>query len=333
MEGVAMREKKRLIWQLEGHGYKKEELEKKSKDELILLFRESTKKMILNFLDETKDTVKIDMHIDDKGLDVKERIKEIHKEILGDEVDYPKLYAMIEVFFEDHSFHETSELILSKMHDRYYKRVATMIEVLYREYQEKLLDKLSQLLKNFPKEERLEQMKIYSKRREHLSFLRKRIKELTRDNENLSKISNLKFDIISNFYPEIMDDSYEESHENIEQKNQIVERILKLTKAYKAAQLKEKRIDNLIEIERVLIANNNQEKEEKSLIKGFTKEIEEVLNAEDEYAFVRILKEALSVLGEKDVRRMISQFDIASNPVMLRQFNTIMNDNRSSSKH
>lgn len=323
-----MREKNRLIWQLQRHGFNKEELEKKTKDELKELFKESTKKFILGFLEDSKSSVKIEMEIDDKGDDIKERIREIHKELFSEEADYQKLYALIEAFYEEHSFHETSELILSKMHDKHYKRVALLIEVLYREYQEKLLDELNTLCANFPNEERLEQMKIYSKKRENTPFLRKRIKELARNNEGLSRITNLKYNVISSFYPETMDESYSESHENMEQKNQIVERILKLTKAYKSAQLKEMKIDNLKEIERVLVANTNQEKEEKSLIKSLTKEFGEVIANDDEYAFARVLKEALSELGEKDVRRILSQFDIANNPVLLRQFNVAMNENR-----
>ena len=103
---------------------------------------------------------------------------------------------------------------------------------------------------------------------------------------------------------------------------------MKLTNAYKRPILKRKKRQVLQHIERVLIKDKEREKEEKILIKKYNKEIGEAITNEDELGFSNLIREALEVLDERDVRRIESNLDISSNPVLSKYFNTILKEAR-----
>ena len=84
----------------------------------------------------------------------------------------------------------------------------------------------------------------------------------------------------------------------------------------------------LKDIERVLLDDREREKEEKALIKQYTKKIGDAILEEDELMFGEIVKDALKVLDERDVQYIVEHFDISSNPLILQIFNIILRDNR-----
>ena len=176
----------------------------------------------------------------------------------------------------------------------------------------------------------MEQMKFYSSKREDVQFLKETIRTIQSGNnqKNLSMIAQLKCEIIKDYFPDSLYENYEEYYENEEEKNEIIERIMKLTNAYKRPILKRKKRQVLQHIERVLIKDKEREKEEKILIKKYNKEIGEAITNEDELGFSNLIREALEVLDERDVRRIVSNLDISSNPVVSQYFNTILKEAR-----
>lgn len=254
----------------------------------------------------------------------------VYHAISVEEVNFPILYDAIEKIFEKYDLNEAIELVLSQASDKQYKQMTQITEVAYRSYQEILLDRVEKLCEFYPAEERFEQLKFYGDRREDINFLRESIANMSASNnqERLSKIALLKYDIIRDYFPDSMYENYEEFYENEEEKNDIIDRIMALTKAYTRPALKAKKFQVLSHIERVLIEDRDREKEEKALIKQYTKKLGDVILSEDELAFAMMLKEALSVLDERDVARIIGNFDISSNPILLQRFNAIMRDNR-----
>ena len=322
-------DRREVIWQLSKHGHKKEDLEMMSIKDLSKLFKEETKKHILNYMDFTKDN-QSDVAQEYNDDNVMRELSKISHCIVGDDINYPMLYDIVEKIFEEYELNEVIELVLSQVKDKHYRQMTRIVEVSFRAYQESLLDRLEELCKNYPVEEKFEQLNLYSNKREDVNFLKRAIKKMEEENARLrlSKIAQLKFEIIRDYFPESLYENYEDYYENDEEKNAIIERIMELTSAYRRPTLKTKKIQLLKHIERVLLEDKEREREEKILIKKFTLKIGDVMNGEDEYAFSRIIKEALDVLDERDVRKIVTNFDLASNPIFLQRFNVIVREHR-----
>ncbi|CAM2936393.1 hypothetical protein [Helicobacter burdigaliensis] len=326
-----MRDRRELIWQLKKHGLDLSKLEVMPTNELIELFKQESKKKLLEHLEYVKNKQKevaLEEIEDNQSLKKLSQIKQL---LMQEELDFIKLYEVIEEFLEDYTLNEATDLILTQTSDRRYKQVTQIVELCFRCYQEKLLSKIEELCASYPAEELSEQMKFYSKKREHIAFLREAIASLEAKGakEKLSNMAQYKFEILRDYYPDFLYENYENFYEDANKKEKVIENILKLTNAYKRKVLKNKRLKTLEQIERVLINDRNKEKEEKILIKQFTKRFAEVIAIEDEIAFGLIIKEALEVLDERDVRKIINNFDLGSNPMMIQQLNNALRGNKS----
>ncbi|TLD86965.1 hypothetical protein [Helicobacter sp. MIT 05-5294] len=322
--------RREIIWQLSHHGYPKEKLESMPMTDLAKLFKQTSKERIMDYMNALRADKEHEIIPEDEGNYIDREMELVYHAISIEEVNFPILYDAIERIFEKYDLNEAIELVLSQASDKQYKQMTQITEVAYRAYQEILLDRIEKLCEFYPAEERFEQLKFYGDRREDINFLRESIANMSAPNnqERLSKIALLKYDIICDYFPDSMYENYEEFYENEEKKNDIIERIMSLTKAYTRAALKAKKFQVLSHMERVLVEDRDREKEEKALIKQYTKKLGDVILSEDELAFSMTLKEALSVLDERDVARIISNFDISSNPILLQRFNVIMRDNR-----
>ncbi|EES89559.1 hypothetical protein [Helicobacter canadensis] len=325
-------ERKELIWQLGKHGHSKDSLEVMPLNDLIKLFKKESKQTILDYMQLMKEDKQTENVIEDNEALIEEQLAEIRLAINGEMIDFKTLYESIEKIFAQYGLHETIELVLTQIRDGRYKQVTRIVELAYRAYQEKLLDKLEKLFEDYPRQERMEQMKFYGSKREDIQFLQETIQilENKKEKENLSRIAQLKYGIIRDYFPDSLYENYEEYYEDEEEKNKIIERIMKLTNAYKRPVLKKKRRQILQHIERVLLEDKEREKEEKNLIKKFTKQIGEAVSSEDEYEFSSVVKEALDKLDERDVRRIVFSFDISSNPILVQQFNILTREFRHS---
>lgn len=322
-------DRREVISQLVKHGHNKEELEVLSMQDLSKLFKNETKNKILGYMDFVKDD-QVDIVNEDSSDYISREIAGIYNCIVGDEIYYSKLYDILENIFEEYGLNETIELVLSQVKDRHYRQITRIVEVAFRAYQESLLDRLEELCKHYPAEEKYEQLNLYSKKREDVAFLKRVIKKMEEENSRLqlSKIAQLKFEIIRDYFPDSLYENYEDYYENDEEKNEIIERIMELTNAYKRPALKTKKLQVLKHMERVLLEDKEREKEERILIKQFTNKIGDIMNGDDEYAFSAVIKEALDALDERDVKKIVSNFDLASNPIFLQRFNVIVRDYR-----
>lgn len=324
--------RREMIWQLSQYGHSKEKLESMTMSDLAKLFKKTSKDRIMDYMNALQADKEHEIIAEDDTNYIKRAVELVYHAISVEEINFAILYDAIEKIFEKYDLNETIELVLSQSSDKQYKQMTQITEVAYRAYQETLLDRIEKLCEFYPVEERFEQLKFYGDRREDVNFLRESIANMNTQNnqERLSKIALIKYDIIRDYFPDSMYENYEEFYENEEEKNDIIERIMALTKAYTRPVLKAKKFQVLSHIERVLLEDRNREKEEKALIKQYTKKIGDVILSEDELAFAMILKEALSVLDERDVARIVGNFDISSNPILLQRFNVIMRDNRRS---
>ena len=325
-------DRREIIWQLSQYGHSKEKLESMTMSDLAKLFKKTSKDRIMDYMNALQADKEHEIIAEDDTNYIKRAMELVYHAISVEEINFAILYDAIEKIFEKYDLNETIELVLSQSSDKQYKQMTQITEVAYRAYQETLLDRIEKLCEFYPAEERFEQLKFYGDRREDINFLRESIANMNAQNnqERLSKIALIKYDIIRDYFPDSMYENYEEFYENEEEKNDIIERIMALTKAYTRPVLKAKKFQVLSHIERVLLEDRNREKEEKALIKQYTKKIGDVILSEDELAFAMVLKEALSVLDERDVARIVGNFDISSNPILLQRFNVIMRDNRRS---
>lgn len=322
--------RREIIQQLSQYGHSKEKLESMPMTDLTKLFRQTSKERIIDYMNTLRADKENKIIPEDESNYIEQEMEMVYHAISVEEINFPILYDAIEKIFEKYDLNETIELVLSQSSDKQYKQMTQIAEVAYRSYQEVLLDRVEKLCEFYPAEERFGQLKFYGDRREDINFLRESIANMSSpsNQERLSKIALLKYDIIRDYYPDSMYENYEEFYENEEEKNDIIDRIMALTKAYTRPALKAKKFQVLSHMERVLIEDREREREEKALIKQYTKKLGDVILSEDELAFTMMLKEALGVLDERDVARIIGNFDISSNPILLQRFNVIMRDNR-----
>ena len=318
-----------IIAQLLQYGHSKEKLEQMQTAELSKLFQKDSKARITEYLDAIKQSEQTEVAMEDDTSYIERQVGEIYYAVAG-EVNFVRLYEAIEKIFDKCDLNETIELVLSQCSDRQYKQMSQITEVAYRMYQEILLAEIEKLCEFYPPQERFEQMKFYSSKRGNVMFLRNAIQTMrvAENQKSFSRIAQQKFAIIRDYYPDSMYETYEEFYENEEEKNEIIKSIMSLTSAYKRAQLKTKKFQVLKHIERVLLDDREREKEEKALIKQYTKKIGDAILEEDELMFGEIVKDALKVLDERDVQYIVEHFDISSNPLILQRFNIIMRDNR-----
>ena len=321
-----------IIAQLLQDGHSKEQLEQMQTAELNKLFQKDSKARITEYLDAIKQSEQTEVAIEDDTGYIERQVGEIYYAVAGEEVSFARLYDAIEKIFDKCDLNETIELVLSQCSDKRYKQMSQITEVAYRMYQEILLAEIEKLCEFYPPQERFEQMKFYSSKRGNVMFLRNAIQTMrvAENQKSFSRIAQQKFAIIRDYYPDSMYETYEEFYENEEEKNEIIKSIMSLTSAYKRAQLKTKKFQVLKHIERVLLDDREREKEEKALIKQYTKKIGDAILEEDELMFGEIVKDALKVLDERDVQYIVEHFDISSNPLILQRFNIIMRDNRRS---
>lgn len=319
-----------IIAQLLQYGHSKEQLEQMQTAELNKLFQKDSKARITEYLDAIKQSEQTEVAIEDDTGYIERQVGEIYYAVAGEEVSFARLYDAIEKIFDKCDLNETIELVLSQCSDKRYKQMSQITEVAYRMYQEILLAEIEKLCEFYPPQERFEQMKFYSSKRGNVMFLRNAIQTMrvAENQKSFSRIAQQKFAIIRDYYPDSMYETYEEFYENEEEKNEIIKSIMSLTSAYKRAQLKTKKFQVLKHIERVLLDDREREKEEKALIKQYTKKIGDAILEEDELMFGEIVKDALKVLDERDVQYIVEHFDISSNPLILQRFNIIMRDNR-----
>lgn len=319
-----------IIAQLLQYGHSKEQLEQMQTAELNKLFQKDSKARITEYLDAIKQSEQTEVAIEDDTGYIERQVGEIYYAVAGEEVSFARLYDAIEKIFDKCDLNETIELVLSQCSDKRYKQMSQITEVAYRMYQEILLAEIEKLCEFYPPQERFEQMKFYSSKRGNVMFLRNAIQTMrvAENQKSFSRIAQQKFAIIRDYYPDSMYEAYEEFYENEEEKNEIIKSIMSLTSAYKRAQLKTKKFQVLKHIERVLLDDREREKEEKALIKQYTKKIGDAILEEDELMFGEIVKDALKVLDERDVQYIVEHFDISSNPLILQRFNIIMRDNR-----
>lgn len=319
-----------MIAQLLQYGYERNALEKMQTIDLAHLFKRNSKVRIAGYLEFLKRDEPVEIATEDSTISIESEVGNIYYAIAGEEVDFAALYDAIEKIFDQYDLNETIELVLAQSSDKRYKQMSQITEIAYRAYQEALLAEIERLCEFYPPQECFEQMKFYGSRRSDTAFLRKSIQAMRSKNnqKSFSRIAQQKFTIIHDYFPDMMYESYEEYFENDDEKEEVISRIMELTGAYKRPQLKMKKFQILKHIERVLLEDKEREREERTLIKQYSRGIGEAVAQEDEVKFGLLVREALKVLDERDVLQILERFDIASNPLILQRFNIIMRDNR-----
>ncbi|MDE5602434.1 MAG: hypothetical protein K2I71_00715 [Helicobacter sp.] len=323
-------ERKEIIYQLSHYGYSKATLETMRTRDLVKLSKKISRNRILEFLEMTRGEKQVEIVSNNTSEYISEELENISRAVMREEIDFFTLYKAIEKIFFFYGLNEAIELILSQVSDKYYKQITRIIELVYRSYQESLLEEIEELCREYPPEEQYEQMKIYSDKREDIAFLRDAIQTMRKNNNQskLTKISQLKFEIIHDYFPDSLYENYEEYYEDTDRKMKIIENIMSLTNAYKKATLKNKKIVVLKNIEAVLLKDRDREKEEKAMIKHYTKKFVEIINSEDELAFDISLKEALASLDERDVRKIIDTLDLSNNPILQQRYNILIRSHK-----
>lgn len=318
-----------MIWQLKKHGHNRDELDKMTTNELKAQIRADSKNFLHKYGEFISKASSGEIQIEENANAIEEYYDSVREAITGGgDVPYVELYDALERIWEKHSYAAARERILSGISDRFYKNVKRILEVSFRAYQERLLGEIADLCEYFPKEEMAGMMKHYEEKRESISYLRQTIIKMRERAQKLTQLARLKLNTLESYFPDSMYENYEDFYEDDTEKNIIIERIMGMTKAYKRPYLRNQRLKMLRHIEQVLSDNKDKEREERVLFRKYSKQIANAMMSEDEYRFGVIVREAMDYLDERDVRRIVTNYDINTNPVMLQQFNLVLREHR-----
>ena len=207
------------------------------------------------------------------------------------------------------------------------ERITRMIRVKYREFQERLLDEILKLISDMPDEEMYTFMEYCKKNRDNTNKLSSIIMEME-DEEKRNEViemTTLKCDILKEFMPDILESTYKPFYDNSEEKEMIVNDILRLTKSHSKAHLKSLSMDTLNNLRNSILEQNRADAEKRQKFKKIVNIFNSTLVASDNDNFVNACITAQKELDEGQLLDLINHMS-AINPFFISNFNSALKD-------
>lgn len=230
----------RLILQLKNHGITN--ADSLNADELQARFMEITRNWSRNFanfnLGIKQERSAESMEIADST--IKTKIKESSD-----------FYAVFNELLAQYSYATIHEVVANTLPSHKIEKALLILEIKYRQYQEIIIEQIEQKIATFmPKEECATFMLFIENNREEVELLKDILAQLN-DNEtshNISKITNAKKYIISEFMPRDMEKNYKQFFNNSKDKQELVRRLRRISNAYSKKQIDDMTKEDLIDI-------------------------------------------------------------------------------------
>lgn len=308
------------------HDFEKAQLQIMNSQEIKEQYESVTRKSIYAFMQATMDDNGV-KGIDTSGIIDVEQVnayKERLREVIEDSVEIIKvLLEGYEVF----SYAEVNDLFESVSRHLPAHRMQKIFRTAYRQYQEILLAKIQESLKELPDEENKMLVEHYEENRENIILLQDTLKKLddplTR--EQLLATSRTKLLIVQLFLPNILTETYDKYFNNTPQKLELVGKIMSLTGLYTKDQLKVLPIEQLQEIHEEILEHNRQEEEDKKVFLKYSQAISEAMFNNDDDTFSEVCSIAVTHLTTTQLQ-MLVEYMSNQNPLFTAKFETIMHE-------
>lgn len=230
----------RLILQLKNHGITN--ADSLNADELQARFMEITRNWSRSFanfnLGIKQERSAESMEIADST--IKAKIKESSD-----------FYAVFNELLTQYSYATIHEVVANTLPAHKIEKALLILEIKYRQYQEIIIEQIEQKIATFmPKEECATFMLFIENNREEVELLKDILAQLNdnKTSHNISKITNAKKYIISEFMPRDMEKNYKQFFNNSKDKQELVRRLRRISNAYSKKQIDDMTKEDLIDI-------------------------------------------------------------------------------------
>lgn len=230
----------RLILQLKNHGITN--ADSLNADELQARFMEITRNWSRSFanfnLGIKQERSAESMEIADST--IKAKIKESSD-----------FYAVFNELLTQYSYATIHEVVANTLPAHKIEKALLILEIKYRQYQEIIIEQIEQKIATFmPKEECATFMLFIENNRKEVELLKDILAQLNdnKTSHNISKITNAKKYIISEFMPRDMEKNYKQFFNNSKDKQELVRRLRRISNAYSKKQIDDMTKEDLIDI-------------------------------------------------------------------------------------
>lgn len=287
MADEALDTRKRLILQLKNHGVT--DADKLSSDELQVKFRDITRnwsKKFVNFnLGIKQEKSDEDIEIADGA--IKKKIKE------SDD-----FYATFSELLWQYSYATIHEVVANALPAHTIEKALLVLDIKYRQYQEIIIEKIATKIATFmPQEECATFMLFIENNRNDVELLKDILTQLNDDKvaNNISKITNTKKYIISEFMPRDMEKNYKQFFNNAKDKQELVRRLRGISSAYSKKQLDDMTKEDLIDILNSIRQKEMSDKKDAEDFKKYLEAFQLAIYEDDDNRFdalvIRVLED------------------------------------------
>lgn len=190
------------------HGHSPESLEDLTPEELNKLYTEEVHANTIDFFKHiNNDESLIVINANDAD------IGQLTQQIRDNARDTPKLIEIMRKGLEDFPYADIADVLTLNSKSISAHKLQRILRIAFREFQEVLLDRIAEQLKELPKEEYKVMMGHYEKKRDDIARLKNTIQELSieKKRQQILKMAHFKLQVIQGFLPTyVFNDSYKE---------------------------------------------------------------------------------------------------------------------------
>lgn len=207
---------------------------------------------------------------------------EIEERVKAELTDSKNLYDSLLNLLRQYSFEGVKDAIInnsSNINNNALEKMLFMLEIKYREYQEIVLEDIERKIDFMPREEAAGFMSFIETKRDDVELLKGILAQL-QDAEisaSISKITNIKKYILSNFLPQDLESNYKSFFVQSQDRQELIARLREISNAYSQKQLNDMTKEDLVDI----------------LTSFRQKELDEKKDAEDYEKYLDLFKKAL----------------------------------------
>ena len=194
-------------------------------------------------------------------------------------VNSKNLYDTFYDLLQKYSFDDIYDVVFNSMDSKIVEKTLLILEIKYRQFQEILLEDITKRMNIMPDEEAEGFINFVESKRDDIKFLKNILFQLqdSKVSSNISKITNIKKYIISNFMPNDLEIEYKHFFSHSKDKQELISQLKKISNVYSNKQLNDMTKEDLIDI----------------LTSIKQKEIDEQKNKEDYERYLALFKKAI----------------------------------------
>lgn len=232
-----MDKRSRLINQLKNHGFSN--LERLTNEQLEEEFKKASIEWSRNFVNYNLDIKQSTATLELAPSAIAVKLKETQD-----------FYSAFNALLVEYPYQIISETIINTLQSALVQKALLILEIKYRQYQEIIIEQIKRKITFMPQEEIASFMLFIENNRDEVELLKDILSQLNNDKiaKNISQITNIKKYILSEFIPSDMEKNYKQFFNNSKDKQDLIARLRKISKAYSKKQLDDMTKEDLMDI-------------------------------------------------------------------------------------